>query len=218
MCYDSHKVRCLPERRVDLLPLDIIQLLDPPEPKPTYRTILVHRRDVEDLIDEVGFPELLVHECQVLGLAIDLLLQFQLGRELLLIVIHFRPDAVLLGEDVLLFLLELFELGLLFLLLEFDVFDLVVEGLFLDLEFLELFQEVFVLLALVGLVDLSFNLQELFLVVVSFNFLAFDFAVERLEDLVETLKAYGVFELNLDVLEIGEVFDSEIKHDAVADV
>lgn len=104
---DSHEIRRLPERRVYLVPFDIVELLDSAKSESTNCPILVHRGDVEHLVDEIRFPQPFVHLCQLIRLSIYLLLGLQLRGKLKLIVIHLLPYLVLLRKYSLLVFVKL---------------------------------------------------------------------------------------------------------------
>lgn len=69
-----------------------------------------------------------------------------------------------------------------------------------------------------GLLHLGLNLQELILVHVSLLLLILHFVVQSHEYLVEALKANWMFQLNLNILKISEVTDSQFHHDIFTDV
>ena len=69
-----HQVRSLTQGCVYFFPFYISELLDAPQSETAYRSILIHRRNVEHLVNEVSPPQsfILLHE--VVRLPVQLLL------------------------------------------------------------------------------------------------------------------------------------------------
>lgn len=92
----SHQVRCLSQCSIDLIPFNIDQLVDSTKPESADSSKLVLRRYLENFIHNIGFPQLLIQNIDILDLAVHLLIHLELVHELSLIIIDFAPNITLL--------------------------------------------------------------------------------------------------------------------------
>ena len=215
MCNYSHQVRCLSQCSIDFIPFNIDQLVDSAKPESADGPELVLRRYLENFIHNIGFPQFLVQNIDILDLAVHLLIHLQLVHELSFIIIDFAPNIALLIMNHLLALPQILQHLLLLLFLLSNILQSLIKLPFLLLQLPQLLEHLLIL-QILCLSQLLLDLLKLILVHVSLFFMTLHFVFQMLQYLCKTLKTNWVLEL--DVLLVGEVLDTQGQQAVAAEV